>query len=190
MFRCPTEKIPSNGCFGNPIMPSVTRTGLSRWKSVPLDSLIQFRENVQTRPIQVNIMDWTRFPWKNTKTKIKIKWNELVSDVVFDFFQAMSMKFANRIRKPSYERWITVPSTLTVPCVTLNMEVICRNAAILICFLPYPWNVKTSRPSLVITEPSPKHHVSPAIIIKLTCHITLQDLQTSPGCLSCLYSLW
>ena len=77
VFRCPTEKIPSNGCFGNPIMPSVTRTGLSRWKSVPLDSLIQFRENVQTRPIQVNIMNWTCFPWKKIRKKNflnQIKW--------------------------------------------------------------------------------------------------------------------
>lgn len=126
---------------------------------------------------QSRLISWIErvFLERKYEKKIKIKSNELVSDVVFDFFQAMSMKFANRIRKPSYERWITVPSTLTVPCVTLNMEVICRNAAILICFLPYPWNVKTSRPSLVITEPSPKHHVSPAIIIKLTCHIILQD---------------
>lgn len=51
--------MPLIGCSGNLIMPNVTRTGPWKWRNVPLASLIQFRENVPTRPTQVSVAFWS-----------------------------------------------------------------------------------------------------------------------------------
>lgn len=77
------EWTPLIGCSGNPIMPNVTRTGPWKWRNVPLASLIQFRENVQTKPTQVSVVFWSLYDTKlcwlhHIATKLKSFLNYII----------------------------------------------------------------------------------------------------------------